>query len=70
MGFGGKQGAERVREERARQGRRGRDWVDDRSWHSGSQSSKRIRSSNSNETRGRKSEDGVALKPRQDLEKW
>ncbi|UZJ52733.1 hypothetical protein CBS101457_002053 [Exobasidium rhododendri] len=78
LGFGGSDGAKKAQEERARDGRRGRDWVDSRegkgkdssgrdSHHRRGDGSKSVHYSTGQDTRKGPAE---AQNPRKDLERW
>ena len=68
LGFGGSDGARKAREEKARDGRRGRDWVDQRGGRDRDRD--REQRPRPQERRAPKSQYADEPRPREDLERW
>jgi peptidyl-prolyl cis-trans isomerase SDCCAG10 len=68
LGFGGSEGAKRAKEERARDGRRGRDWVDPREDKERERRSEKGSRYQKSDTQHRREDDHP--RPRSDVERW
>lgn len=68
LGFGGSEGAKKAKEDRARDGRRGRDWVDSRGGREGDKRQAKAPRHNGADSRLRR-EDEYA-RPRSNVERW